>query len=77
MAVSVPLPHDLGHDDRLLLPEFCDLPLHHVVLTYLVQARGFSVKELGTLGILPALVAIPAGGSEVTSRTPFNGEDGA
>ena len=31
MAVSVPLPHDLGHDDRLLLPEFCDLPLHHVV----------------------------------------------
>lgn len=29
--------------------------------TYLVQARGFSLKELGTLGILPALVAIPAG----------------
>jgi sugar phosphate permease len=27
--------------------------------TYLVQARGFSLKELGTLGILPALVAIP------------------
>jgi D-galactonate transporter len=29
--------------------------------TYLVQARGFSLKELGTLGILPALVAIPGG----------------
>ena len=30
MAVSVPLPRDLGHDDRLLLPEFCDL-FHHLV----------------------------------------------
>src|SRR3954466_8581880 len=30
--------------------------------TYLVQARGFSLKELGTLGILPALVAIPGRG---------------
>ena len=29
--------------------------------TYLVQARGFSLKELGTLGILPALFAIPSG----------------
>jgi len=29
--------------------------------TYLVQARGFSLKELGTLGILPAMVAIPGG----------------
>src|SRR5215212_8012742 len=30
--------------------------------TYLVQARGFSLKELGTLGILPALVALLGGG---------------
>jgi D-galactonate transporter len=29
--------------------------------TYLVQARGFSMKELGTLGLLPGLVAIPSG----------------
>ena len=29
--------------------------------TYLVQARGFSLSQLGTLGALPALVAIPAG----------------
>jgi sugar phosphate permease len=29
--------------------------------TYLVQARGFSMKELGTLGLLPALIAIPGG----------------
>jgi sugar phosphate permease len=29
--------------------------------TYLIQARGFSLKELGTLGLLPGLVAIPAG----------------
>jgi D-galactonate transporter len=29
--------------------------------TYLVQARGFSLKELGTLGLLPGLVAIPSG----------------
>jgi ACS family D-galactonate transporter-like MFS transporter len=29
--------------------------------TYLVQARGFSLKELGTLGLLPGLVAIPCG----------------
>ena len=60
MAVSVPLPHDLGHDDRLLLPEFCDFFITWFP-TYLVQARGFSLKELGTLGILPALVSIPRG----------------
>lgn len=29
--------------------------------TYLVQARGFSLAQLGTLGTLPALVAIPGG----------------
>jgi MFS family permease len=29
--------------------------------TYLVQARGFSMKELGTWGLLPALIAIPGG----------------
>lgn len=29
--------------------------------SYLVQARGFSLKELGTLGVLPALLAIPGG----------------
>src|ERR1700733_10039654 len=29
--------------------------------TYLVQARGFSLAQLGTLGALPALVAIPGG----------------
>ena len=29
--------------------------------TYLVQAGGFSLKKLGTLGILPALFAIPSG----------------
>jgi sugar phosphate permease len=29
--------------------------------TYLVQARGFSLSQLGTLGALPALVAIPGG----------------
>ena len=29
--------------------------------TYLVQARGFSLKELGTLGLLPGLFAIPSG----------------
>jgi MFS transporter, ACS family, D-galactonate transporter len=29
--------------------------------TYLVQARGFSLSQLGTLGVLPALVAIPGG----------------
>ena len=28
--------------------------------TYLVQAQGFFLKELGTLGILPALAAISA-----------------
>ena len=29
--------------------------------TYLIQARGFSLKELGTLGLLPGLVSIPCG----------------
>ncbi len=29
--------------------------------TYLVQARGFSLKELGTLGLLPGLFSIPSG----------------
>lgn len=29
--------------------------------TYLVKARGFSLKELGTLGLLPGLIAIPSG----------------
>ncbi|QGZ64681.1 MFS transporter [Paraburkholderia acidisoli] len=29
--------------------------------SYLVQARGFSLKSLGTLGTLPALVSIPGG----------------
>lgn len=29
--------------------------------TYLVKARGFSLAQLGTLGVLPALVAIPGG----------------
>jgi len=29
--------------------------------TYLVQARGFSLAQLGTLGALPGLVAIPGG----------------
>jgi ACS family D-galactonate transporter-like MFS transporter len=29
--------------------------------TYLVKARGFSLGQLGTLGVLPALVAIPGG----------------
>jgi len=29
--------------------------------SYLVQARGFSLAQLGTLGVLPALVAIPGG----------------
>ena len=29
--------------------------------TYLIQARGFSLAQLGTLGLLPGLVAIPAG----------------
>src|SRR6202008_4528818 len=29
--------------------------------TYLVQARGFSLAQLGTLGILPGLVSIPCG----------------
>jgi hypothetical protein len=29
--------------------------------TYLVQARGFSLAQLGTLGLLPGLVAIPSG----------------
>jgi D-galactonate transporter len=29
--------------------------------TYLVQARGFSLAQLGTLGTLPALLAIPSG----------------
>jgi MFS transporter, ACS family, D-galactonate transporter len=29
--------------------------------TYLVKARGFSLAQLGTLGALPALVAIPGG----------------
>jgi sugar phosphate permease len=29
--------------------------------TYLVQARGFSLKELGTLGLLPGLASIPCG----------------
>ncbi|GAB2922378.1 MFS transporter [Paraburkholderia jirisanensis] len=29
--------------------------------SYLVQARGFSLKSLGTLGVLPALVSIPGG----------------
>ncbi len=29
--------------------------------TYLVRARGFSLAQLGTLGVLPALIAIPGG----------------
>jgi sugar phosphate permease len=29
--------------------------------TYLIQARGFSLAELGTLGLLPGLVSIPCG----------------
>jgi sugar phosphate permease len=29
--------------------------------TYLVQTRGFSLKSLGTLGMIPALMAIPGG----------------
>ena len=29
--------------------------------TYLVQARGFSLAQLGTLGLLPGLAAIPCG----------------
>ena len=29
--------------------------------TYLIQARGFSLAQLGTLGLLPGLVAIPSG----------------
>ena len=29
--------------------------------TYLVQARGFSLAQLGTLGALPGLLAIPGG----------------
>ena len=29
--------------------------------TYLTQSRGFSLSQLGTLGVLPALFAIPAG----------------
>ncbi|HEY0525714.1 MAG TPA: MFS transporter [Stellaceae bacterium] len=29
--------------------------------TYLVQARGFSLSQLGTLGVLPALISIPGG----------------
>ena len=29
--------------------------------TYLVKARGFSLAQLGTIGVLPALVAIPGG----------------
>lgn len=29
--------------------------------TYLVKARGFSLKELGTLGLLPGLISIPGG----------------
>ncbi|MBV9750826.1 MAG: MFS transporter [Acetobacteraceae bacterium] len=29
--------------------------------TYLVKARGFSLAQLGSLGVLPALVAIPGG----------------
>ncbi len=33
--------------------------------TYLVQARGFSLAQLGTLGVLPALLAIPGDGLAV------------
>ena len=29
--------------------------------SYLVQTRGFSLKSLGTLGMIPALMAIPGG----------------
>jgi ACS family D-galactonate transporter-like MFS transporter len=29
--------------------------------SYLVQTRGFSLKSLGTLGMIPALIAIPGG----------------
>lgn len=29
--------------------------------TYLIQARGFSLAQLGTLGLLPGLIAIPCG----------------
>ena len=29
--------------------------------TYLVQARGFSLAQLGTLGLLPGLAAVPSG----------------
>jgi ACS family D-galactonate transporter-like MFS transporter len=38
--------------------------------SYLLQARGFSLSELGTLGMLPALLAIPGGwlGGYVSDR---------
>ena len=29
--------------------------------SYLVQAHGFSLKSLGTLGTIPALMSIPGG----------------
>ena len=58
---TVSLPDDLGDDDRVLLPEFRHLLLHHVVPFYLTQSRGFSLAKLGTLGLVPGLVAIPAG----------------
>src|SRR5258708_17845128 len=38
--------------------------------SYLLQARGFSLSDLGTLGMLPALLAIPGGwlGGYVSDR---------
>ena len=48
------LPHAVGHDARLLLPELRDLLLHHLVSELpRADARGFSLKSLGTLGMIP------------------------
>src|ERR1039458_5760081 len=45
--------------------------------TYLIQARGFSLAQLGTLGLLPGLVSIPCGWlGGFTSDALYRGDDG-
>lgn len=49
----------------MMLGFFCFNLANYFFITwfpaYLIQAHGFSLKDLGTLGMIPALTAIPAG----------------
>ena len=45
--------------------------------TYLMQARGFSLAQLGTLGLLPASSRFPAAGSAASRPTHCTAAAGA